>query len=66
MHRRFIAMLLTGVLFLSCMPAYALTSAEKESNYAAAILQLETYLETSGNSSTELAGIENTFWELSG
>ena len=65
-YRRFIAMLLAGVLFLSCVPAYAMTSAEKENKYAAAIMELETNLESSGNSSADLAGIESTFRELGG
>ena len=54
--------LLQSIIF----PAYGLTSAEKENNYSAAILQLETYLENAGNSSAELAGIENAFRELGG
>ena len=65
-YRRFIAMLLAGVLLFSCVPAHALTSTEKENKYAAAITELETYLETSGNSSADLAGIESTFQELGG
>ena len=64
-HIAAIIIAVIGVAFICCT-AHAITSAEKESNYAAAILQLETYLETSGNSSAELAGIESTFRELGG
>ena len=66
MHRRPIAMLLAGFLFFSCVPAYAVTSMEKDNNYAAAILQLETYLESAGNSSAELAGVHASFDALGG
>ena len=61
-----IAMLLAGVLFLSCVPAHAMTTTEKENNYNAAILQLETYLESAGNSSAELAGVRAAFDALGG
>lgn len=65
-YHSILAMLLAGVLFLSCVPAYAITSAEKENNYKAAILQLETYLESYGNDSTELLGIAVVFEDLHG
>ncbi len=54
-------MMLTAVF-----PATALTSQEKEEQYNAAVQQLETYLESSGNSSAELAGIRAAFEELGG
>ena len=68
MRRLFLIMCSFFIIFSVHVPypALAITSAEKESNYAAAILQLETYLENSGNSSAELAGIESAFRELGG
>ena len=63
---RLIAMLLAGFLFLSCVPAHAITSAEKENNYNAAVLELETYLESYGNDSAALLGISATFNDLHG
>ena len=65
-YRRFIAMLLAGILLFSCVPAHAITNAEKDGYYSAALEELETYLENSGNSSADLAGIESTFRELGG
>ena len=63
---RLIALLLIGILFLSIVPAYAITSAEKEKKYSAAILQLEVYLQSAGNSSAELFGIRSSFDSLGG
>lgn len=51
---------------IAVFPAFALTSQEKEELYQAAVLQLEAYLDSFGNSSEELTGTINTFKELGG
>ena len=58
-----IAVLCTDMLPVSAAP---LTSSEKEQMYSAAILDLETYLETYGKSGTSLWGIEQVFGQLGG
>ena len=59
--------ILCVLIFLGkCSSAFAMTTADKESNYTAAVLQLETYLQSFGNSSAALAGTADTFKELEG
>ena len=56
------------IVLLTSLPVSAapLTSSEKEQMYSAAILDLETYLETYGKSGTSLWGIEQVFGQLGG
>ena len=65
--RKNLILILIIIGMLPCsITALAMTTATKEENYKAAVLQLETYLETSGDNSAELAGILSAFNELGG
>ena len=64
--RKILSILCAMVMLVSTTSAFAMTTADKESNYNAAVLQLETYLETSGDNSAELAKIQSAFNELGG
>ena len=64
--RQIITILLVCVLCFFSISAYAMTTVDKENYYSAAVTQLETYLETYGNSSAELAGILSAFNESGG
>ncbi len=66
--RRLSLLMVTLIVLTSALPAGAapLTSLEKESMYAAAITDLETYLESYGKSGSSLWGIEQVFDRLGG
>ena len=64
--KRIITWAVFVMLLFSLIDAHALSSLEKESDYNAAIVQLETYIESLNHNSTELDGIFSTFNELRG
>ena len=61
-YRQIISALLAGILFLSSVPAYAMTTTEKENDYNAAFHQLEAYL--NGDMSVNLLAVSAAFYEL--
>lgn len=61
-----VVLVLSVCISFTSVSATALTSAEKEEMYGAAVLEFETYLENPGKSNSELLGIINSFEELGG
>ena len=71
MKRRYVLSVFLIVLVLAASAPFAgatavMTSTEKENKYTAAILNLETYLESYGDTSISLLGIEEEFSQLRG
>lgn len=65
-NKKIFLILILFIFLANSVSAFAMTTADKENNYKAAVLQLETYLESYGNSSMELAGVAGAFAELRG
>ena len=66
MFKRTIILLASLVLLLTNCTAYAVTSAEKEKQYIATVLQLEEYLSEYKNDGIELEAIYRSFNDLRG
>ena len=66
-RKRFLSVLALLLALVLAAPAYAaMTSEEKDERYRAAVLELETYLESYGMNGTSLEGIEGMFGSLGG
>ena len=64
--KKVIAWIMSVLLLFSLIDAHAATSLEKENAYNAAVVQLETYIESLNHNSTKLDGILSAFNELRG
>lgn len=65
--RKILIFALITVLVTICIPAFALTSQQKEANFRSAVFQLEAYLESAGDdASFDLMAIRDAFDELGG
>ena len=65
-NKRFTAFVLVMIIITMAIPSYAMTSTEKENHYNAAIMQLETYLESFESNPIALMEIRSAFDELQG
>ncbi len=66
MNRKCIWIIAVILALTVAVPAFALTSLEKEELYQGAVQELETYLEESENDAGRLYGIQDTFQQLGG